>query len=160
MVKRVVEASEAGEAISIGTLVFGTTLNSLSNTIFLVDIFDPKSNAIQELKELIWSIMKHGGKPNLSDFFPLLKPFDLQGIRRSTKVPYDRLHGLIDNMIDQGLEFRASGSPRCDDLLDVLLDLSKEQGHEEFNRLNIKVLVTVLSLSLSLFLSLSIYIYI
>ncbi|KAM3748270.1 hypothetical protein ACB098_05G095200 [Castanea mollissima] len=142
MVRRVVEASEAGEAISIGTLVFGTTLNSLSNTIFSVDIFDPKSNAIQELKELIWSIMELGGKPNLSDFFPLLKSFDLQGIRRSTKVPYDRLHGLIDNMIDQRLELRASGSPRCDDLLDVLLDLSKEQGHEEFNRLNIKVFLT------------------
>uniref|UniRef100_A0A7N2MJY7 Uncharacterized protein n=1 Tax=Quercus lobata TaxID=97700 RepID=A0A7N2MJY7_QUELO len=89
MVRRVVEASEAREAISIGTLVFGTTLNSLSNTIFSVDIFYPKSNAIQELKELIWSIMELGGKPNLSDFFPLLKPFDLQGIRRSTKVPYE-----------------------------------------------------------------------
>ncbi|KAL0011208.1 hypothetical protein SO802_006316 [Lithocarpus litseifolius] len=85
MVRRVVEASEAGEAISIGTLVFGTTLNSLSSTIFSVDIFDPKSNAIQELKELIWSIMEFGGKPTLSDFFPLLKPFDLQGIKRSTK---------------------------------------------------------------------------
>ena len=95
----------------------------------------------KELKELIGSIMELGGKPNLSNFCPLLKPFDLQGIRRSTKVPYDRLHGLIDNMIDQRLEFRASGSPRCDDLLDVL-HLSKEQGHEEFNRLNIKVLLT------------------
>ncbi|KAL4596957.1 hypothetical protein ACB092_12G201200 [Castanea dentata] len=123
MVRRVVEASEAGEAISIGTLVFGTTLNSLSNTILSVDIFDPKSNAIQELKELIWSIMELGGKPNLSDFFPLLKPFDLQGIRRSTKVPYDRLHGLIDNMIDQRLQFRASGSPRYEfmDRLDFFI---------------------------------------
>ncbi|KAM3731410.1 hypothetical protein ACB098_12G161600 [Castanea mollissima] len=107
MVRRVVEASEAGEAIRIGTLVFGTTLNSLSNTILSVDIFDPKSNAIQELKELIWSIMELGGKPNLSDFFPLLKPFDLQ----------------------EHLDHR--GVMTC--------HLGKEQGHEEFNRLNIKV---------------------
>uniref|UniRef100_A0A7N2LMX3 Cytochrome P450 n=1 Tax=Quercus lobata TaxID=97700 RepID=A0A7N2LMX3_QUELO len=138
MVRRVVEASEAREAISIGTLVFGTTLNSLSNTIFSVDIFYLKSNAIQELKELIWSIMELGGKPNLSDFFPLLKPFDLQGIRRSTKMSSltsaknRAMRNLIDNMIGQRLEFRASGSPSCDDLLDVVLDLSKEQGHEEF----------------------------
>ncbi|KAM4070366.1 hypothetical protein ACB094_12G160200 [Castanea mollissima] len=110
MVRRVVEASEAGEAISIGTLVFGTTLNSLSNTILSVDIFDPKSNAIQELKELIWSIMELGGKPNLSDFFPLLKPFDLQ----------------------EHLDHR--GVMTC--------HLGKEQGHEEFNRLNIKVFLT------------------
>ena len=54
MVRRVVEASEAGEAISIGTLVFGTTLNSLSNTIFSIDIFDPKSNAIQRTKGAHW----------------------------------------------------------------------------------------------------------
>ena len=78
MVRRVVDASEAGEGISIGRLVFGTTLNLLSNAMFSIDILDPKSKAIQELKELIWRIMELAGKPNLSDYFPLLKPCDVQ----------------------------------------------------------------------------------
>lgn len=78
MVRRVVDASEAGEGISIGRLVFGTTLNLLSNAMFSIDILDPKSKAIQELKELIWRIKELAGKPNLSDYFPLLKPCDVQ----------------------------------------------------------------------------------
>jgi hypothetical protein len=149
MVKRVVDCSEAGEAISIGRLVFGTTLNSLSNTMFSFDIIDPKSNAIQELKELIWKIMELAGKPNLSDYFPFLKPFDPQGIRRTIKVSYDRLHVLLDEIIDQRLKRRESGSPRCEDFLDVLLDHLKGQGHEEFSREDINILLTVISISLS-----------
>jgi len=77
MVRRVVDSSETGEGISIGRLVFGTTLNLLSNYMFSVDIRDPKSKAIQEQKELIWRIMELAGKSNLSDYFPLLKPFDV-----------------------------------------------------------------------------------
>ncbi|KAG6688792.1 hypothetical protein I3842_11G142700 [Carya illinoinensis] len=75
LVLKVVEASETGEAINIGRLVFGTTL---------------------KLKEHVGTILEILGKPNVSDFFPLLKPFDLQGIRRTIKVSYDRLHTLLD----------------------------------------------------------------
>ena len=58
MVHRVVEASEAGKTIDIGRLVFGTTLSSLSNSMFSVELLDPKSNAIKELKVLIGKIME------------------------------------------------------------------------------------------------------
>ncbi|KAM3685917.1 hypothetical protein ACJW30_11G153400 [Castanea mollissima] len=135
MVRRVVDASEAGEAIRIGRLVFGTTLNLLSNTMFSVDV-------------LIWRIMELAGKPNLSDYFPLLKPFDVQGIKRTTKVSYDRLHVLLDEIIDQLLKRRASGLPRCEDFVDVLLDQSNEQSHEEFNGEDINILLTKKKLSI------------
>jgi len=39
---------------------------------------------------------------------------------------YGRLHVLLDEIIDQRLKRRASGLPRCEDFLDVLLDQSNE----------------------------------
>lgn len=142
VIKRLSEASEAVEAVNIGRLVFGTSLNLLSNNMFSVDIVDPKSNVIQEIKELVSRIMILGGKPNVSDFFPFLKPFNLQHLKRNVKVSYDRLHSLLDNIVDQRQERRASGLPRCDDFLDVLLD-NYQFGPEELSFAEIKTMLTV-----------------
>ncbi|XP_057462489.1 cytochrome P450 76T24-like [Actinidia eriantha] len=109
IVDRLVEASDAQEAIHIGRLVFGTILNLLSKTMFSVDMLDLKSDSIDELKELIWRI--------------------------------NRLHELISEVIDRRLKRRGSGSPRCNDFLDVLIDHSEEHGPEEFSRQDIIILL-------------------
>lgn len=148
MVRRVEEAREANEALDIGRLVFVTTMNLLSNTMFSVDIIDPKSNTIEELKELIGRIMLLAGKPNVSDFFPMLKPLDLQSIRKNIKFSYDRLHVLIDEIIDRRMKRRASDQSvtrSCGDFLDILLD-NMDQGPEELSRPDIRILLTVLFL--------------
>ncbi|KAJ7944834.1 Cytochrome P450 [Quillaja saponaria] len=143
MVKRVMEASKAGEAINIGKLVFGTVLNLLSNTLFTMDISDMKSNYVEELKELVWKIMELAAKPNLCDYFPFLKPFDLQHIRRDAKVSHDGLQTLLNKVVERRMERRESlGAAKCGDVLDVLLDHSQQYlGHE-----GIIVLLTVVEL--------------
>lgn len=141
MVGRVVEVCKAGGSIHIATLAFGTSLNSLSNTVFSMDMMDPKSSGVHELKDLLGKIFLLAGKPNLADFFPFLKPFDPQRIKRDMKVSYDRLHELLDEMVHQRLRVRESGSPRSDDFLDVLLDHCQEQGPEQFGVRDIKVLL-------------------
>lgn len=67
-------------------------------------------------------------KPNLADYFPILKPFDPQGIRRDIKVSYDCLHELIENIIDRRMKRRASRSASSGDFLDALLDHSEEHA--------------------------------
>lgn len=57
MIQRVEEARRAREEVNIGRLVFGTTLNLLSNTIFSGDMFEVGSDEMKELKELIASMM-------------------------------------------------------------------------------------------------------
>lgn len=148
MVKRVSEAREAGEAIYIGRIVFGTTLNLLSNMMFSVDMLDPDSEEVRELKELVWRIMELGGKPNLVDFFPILKPCDPQGIRRDIKCSYDRLHTLIDNIIDRRMKRRASSSERSGDFLDGLLDHSEEHGPIELDCRDVRLLFMVITSNL------------
>ncbi|KAF8404305.1 hypothetical protein HHK36_009188 [Tetracentron sinense] len=139
---------EADGAVNIGRLVFANSLNLLSNTIFSVDIADYKSEAVQEFKDVVWSIMENDGKPNIADFFPWLKPLDPQGIRRNAKVAYDRLHAICDDFIDRRLQRTESGLPRSGDFLDALLDYSHENG-SEFNRQAIKVLLTLTVVPLS-----------
>ncbi|KAK4478206.1 hypothetical protein RD792_017489 [Penstemon davidsonii] len=142
MIERVVEAREAKEAIDIGRLVFGTSVQLLSNTIFSIDILHPNSNEMKELHLLNANIMLLVGKPNLGDYFPFLKPFDLQGIRREIKVSYDRLHELVDDMIDRHMKNRSLGlDHRHGDLLDVLLDFTEMEGAEGLTRMDVKLLI-------------------
>nr|AYM55665.1 cytochrome p450 [Croton stellatopilosus] len=135
MVKSIQEACDAKQGVNIGRIVFGTTLNLLSNSMFSGDMLGYKSiNAIEELKILIGKIMELSGKPNLSDYFPFLKPFDPQGIKKQIKISYDHLHELIDGIVGQRIKKRETCSDRYGDFLDILLDQTKDCGTDEFNR--------------------------
>ncbi|XP_027082485.1 geraniol 8-hydroxylase-like [Coffea arabica] len=141
MVHRVSQAGEAGEALYIGNSVFGTTLSSFSNMMFSGDAFDPNSEEAKELKELFRRIMELAAKPNLADFFPVLKPFDPQGIRRDIKCCFDRFQTIIDSKIDGRTKRRASGSQRSGDFLDALLDHSEEHGPDELDCRDVRLLL-------------------
>ncbi|XP_068636122.1 geraniol 8-hydroxylase-like [Aristolochia californica] len=141
MVDYVRELSPTGQAVDIGHLAFSTMLNAISNVVFSVDLVDYKSDGAQQFKDMMVRIMEDAGKPNLSDFFPFLKSFDLQGIRRHIKVAYDYHQLIIDDLIDQRLQSRSLGLSRKNDFLDILLDHSQEQG-SEFDRLCVKILIS------------------
>uniref|UniRef100_A0A1W7HBW3 Cytochrome P450 n=1 Tax=Scoparia dulcis TaxID=107240 RepID=A0A1W7HBW3_SCODU len=141
MIERVNEAREIGEEVYIGRLVFGTTLNLLSNTMFSGDMFDVNSDEMRELKELIANMMELAGKPNVVDYLPFLKPFDPQGIRRGMMVCYDGLHKLFDDIIGRRIKRRALESDRFGDFLDVLLDHTEEHGAEELNYQMVKIVL-------------------
>ncbi|KAK8495825.1 hypothetical protein V6N13_026304 [Hibiscus sabdariffa] len=110
-----------GEAVNIGQVAFDTTINLLSNTIFSVDLVDPNSSIAREFKKTITEIMIEIGKPNLSDYFPLLRKIDPQGIRRRMTVHFEKLLNLFDKMFDERSESRKSqDSTKSNDVLDTL----------------------------------------
>lgn len=144
MIERVDRAREAREEIHVGRLVFGTTLNLLSNTMFSGDMFDVGSDEMRELRDLIANMMELAGMPNVADYLPFLKPFDPQGIRRGMMVSYDGLHKLFDDIIGRRIKRRAEESARFGDFLDVLLDHTEEDGpDEQLIYLNVKILLMV-----------------
>ena len=150
--------SDAETEVDIGALGFATTLNLISNTIFSVDIVDPDFETAQEFKELVWRIMMDAGKPNLSDYFPMLKRFDLQGVRRHVQVSYLRLHEIFDDIIGKRLKERENDkTKKYGDFLDVLLDQSEEDG-SDFSLDTIKPLILVRNSFLDLYLWTMIYI--
>ncbi|XP_024922324.3 geraniol 8-hydroxylase [Ziziphus jujuba] len=145
LVEHVRKHSAAGTAVDIGSLAFAATLNLISNTIFSVDIIDPVGfETAQEFKDLVWRIMEDAGKLNLSDYFPALRRFDLQGVRRHVRVSYLRLHQIFDEIIAKRLQSRASSSDSTSsthgDFLDVLLDQC-QQHQDGFTFETIKPLI-------------------
>ncbi|KAK4339114.1 hypothetical protein RND71_040576 [Anisodus tanguticus] len=117
-----------GLAIDIGRVAFATTLNLISNTIFSIDMVDPEFKTAHEFKELVWTIMEDAGVPNLSDYFPVLKWLDLQGVRRRIRPAYLKLHEIFEQLIEERVQGRAAGMKKKGDFLDVLLDQCEDDG--------------------------------
>ncbi|EMS67389.1 Cysteine protease 1 [Triticum urartu] len=144
-----------------GTAVFTTSLNLISRTIFSIDLnslddhgrsedFQEVITAMmegtvfsidltrlddhgrsEEFQEVITAIMEGLGTPNMSDFFPVLAPADLQGMRRRLARLFARLHAVFDAEVDQRLRGRDAGQPRKNDYLDVLLDVAaRDEGKD------------------------------
>ncbi|KAK8707014.1 hypothetical protein V6N13_058083 [Hibiscus sabdariffa] len=150
LIGNVRKSSLKGEAINVGQAAFEATLNLLSNTIFSMDLVDPNSSHAQEFRKTVWDINHEAGLPNLADYFPLLRKFDPQGIRRRMTVYFDKLLTLFGNMFDERLESRKSkNSTASNDVLDTLIDII-EGGIEELDRNQIIYLLLVIFHRLSL----------
>ncbi|KAF7846580.1 hypothetical protein BT93_L4090 [Corymbia citriodora subsp. variegata] len=120
--------ADAGEAVNIGEAAFRTSLNAISNMVFSLDMTDPL-NPAGALKELVWQIMFEIGKPNLADYFPVLKKIDLHGSKRRLEVLFQKMFNFFDDAIRRRLQLRTEkGSARCNDVLDNLLDVVEDEN--------------------------------
>ncbi|XP_059661689.1 geraniol 8-hydroxylase-like [Cornus florida] len=132
------KSCQAGVAVDIGRAAFRTTLNLLSNTIFSEDLTDTSSDTAQEFKELVWGIMEEAGKPNLVDYFPVLRKFDPLGIRHRMTIHFGKMIELFNHMINGRLKLRRLQS--CitnNDVLDTLLNIS-ETNPDEIDQVHIE----------------------
>ncbi|MBA0801082.1 hypothetical protein Gohar_011472 [Gossypium harknessii] len=144
LIANVGESCHKGEAIKIGQAVFDTTINLLSNTIFSADLADPNSSSAQEFRKIVCDIMVEAGKPNLADYFPLLKKIDPKGVRRWMTVHFNKLLNLFGNMFDESRQSRQSQDYSVsNDVLDTLFDII-EGGIEKLNKIIVTNLLLVL----------------
>ncbi|KAK1420161.1 hypothetical protein QVD17_21526 [Tagetes erecta] len=131
------------KVVNIGETVFTTVLNVLSSFMFSMDLAQYDSVSSQEFKDAVGGLMEVTGKPNIADFFPILKPFDPQGLVRQGNVYGKILLTIIDAIIDQRLETRSSSSIydgvtlKNNDVLDMLLNLN-QNGESKFTRNDMK----------------------
>ncbi|XP_065864345.1 cytochrome P450 76T24-like [Euphorbia lathyris] len=84
--------------------------------------------------------MEVSGKPNLADYFPLFQIMDPQGIRRRTKLFCDTLLETLDGIITERLQLKSSSTAIKEkhDLLDSLLNISREEKNSELSIVDIK----------------------
>lgn len=123
------EKSKKGEAFDINEAVFTIVLNSISNTLFFMDLVhsthDEKS---QEFKNIIYGIMEEAGKPNVSDFFPILRPLDPQGLYTRMTNHMNKLCEIFDKIIEERICSKSSkvddSEDFCNDVLDSLLKIN------------------------------------
>lgn len=122
------KASSGGgviEGIEVTRYVFLASFNMLGNMILSKDLVtDPESEKGSMFFNAMMGIMEWSGVPNISDIFPCLKMFDLQGLRKKMKRDMGKAIEIIKNFIEERIEERKKGEENksIKDLLDVLLD--------------------------------------
>ncbi|KAL3818439.1 hypothetical protein ACJIZ3_004344 [Penstemon smallii] len=132
----------SGRVVDIGEAAITTSLNLMSATLFSVDFISFGSESSLEWKQTIQGLVNILGAPNLADFFPVLKRFDPQGIKREAEFYFGKLLGMFEDIVNQRLLSRSTSpdSPKKNDLLEALLDLC-EGSEYEFSCKNIKHLL-------------------
>ncbi|CAN6466448.1 unnamed protein product [Victoria cruziana] len=135
---------EAGCPVNIGDCVFATVLNMVANTLFSQDIAELRLESAGEFRSLLWETLVINGKQNLSDFFPMLKWADPQGLRRRNATLTKRLYDVFDGLIEKRLESDATGKGQKrehGDFLELLLELTEDPS-SGFTRESIRPLLT------------------
>ncbi|KAI3967196.1 hypothetical protein MKX01_042781, partial [Papaver californicum] len=118
--------ASAGSVIDIGQAAFTTVLNLISNSFFSIDLVDDfGSDSVFAFKDAVRGLMLEAGKPNLSDYFPMIRFMDLQGVRRGMSKHFGVLDEIFEKIIQQKLLSREGNTS---DLLDMILDPSHENG--------------------------------
>ncbi|RZC57555.1 hypothetical protein C5167_004866 [Papaver somniferum] len=85
--------------------------------------------------------MLEAGKPNLSDYIPIISFMDVQGIKRRMRNYTRIMDDTFDKIIDHKLELAKEGkSSSSNDLLDIILGPSHDNGLE-LQRHDIKALL-------------------
>lgn len=80
-----------------------------------------------EFRELVAEMTQLLGKPNVSDFFPGLARFDLQGVEKQMNALVPRFDGIFERMIGERKKVELEGAERMD-FLQFLLKLKEEGG--------------------------------
>ncbi|XP_076922383.1 ferruginol synthase-like, partial [Bidens hawaiensis] len=114
----------AGKPVDVGKQMFLTAWNMITGMIWRGTDNVEKLGA--EFRDVIDEMLGYVAMPNVSDFYPALAPFDLQGIKKNMKVLVKRLDGIFDNMIEQRRKMPMGGHG-IQDFLQVLLEL-KDAG--------------------------------
>ncbi|KAH0939957.1 hypothetical protein HID58_007418 [Brassica napus] len=83
------------------------------------------SGLVQEMNDLLLV-------PNLSDFFPVLSRFDLQGLAKRMGGLAERMDRLFDRVINQRLGMGKGSEGKGEDFLEVLLKI-KDENDEKTN---------------------------
>ena len=89
-----------------------------------------------EYKDIVVSILKEIGASNLSDFFPTLKIFYMNSIRKRSFVSVKKVLSIFRVFVGERLKFREdTGSIGNDDVLDALLNISLDDGNIEMDKI-------------------------
>ncbi|CAN1275234.1 Cytochrome P450 76A2 [Linum perenne] len=97
--------------------------NLIGNLVLSKDLVDPKSERGALFFYHMGKVMEFAGKPNMADFFPLLRWLDPQRIRKKTQFHVEKAFEIARKFIQERFVNQYSTkSKRKKDFLDVLLD--------------------------------------
>ncbi|KAL2902024.1 Flavonoid 3'-monooxygenase [Bienertia sinuspersici] len=114
---------KAGQLVDVGDLAFLTLIGSVMSMIWGETLKAEESFGINaEFRAVVNKQLELLGAPNISDLFPLLARFDLQGIERRMKFISRRNEEILDKVINH---HTIAGNIKNKDFLGHLLHLTK-----------------------------------
>lgn len=141
-------ANGTNNAIDIGRFFFLMAFNLIGNLMFSKDLLDLESERGAKFFYHTGKVMELAGKPNASDFIPILRRLDPQGIRRKAEFHIEQTFEIAGEFIKERMESMERGynnNGRRKDFLDVLLEF-RGDGVEEparFSSTTINIIVQV-----------------
>ncbi|XP_077245122.1 geraniol 8-hydroxylase-like [Tasmannia lanceolata] len=134
--------TKVGTPISVGEHIFETTFSTITSMLW-GGRHESGSKSIAEFRQVVEEVAVLFSNPNISDIFPILARFDIQGVERQIRkrvLWHDR---FVDRIIDQRLELgrkeEKGNRHERKDFLQLLLQ-RKEQG-EPLTTSHIKALL-------------------
>ncbi|KAF8379301.1 hypothetical protein HHK36_028734 [Tetracentron sinense] len=141
-----------GKPINIAEQAFITTLNVIMNMLWGGTLQgEERSSVGVEFQKVVGDIIELLGKPNISDLFPVLARFDIQGIERQTKEKLSWFDRIFESVIDKRLKMdRACGDDtyknnKSKDFLQFLLERKQGDDKESLTMIQLKALFMVSS---------------
>ncbi|KAJ4871180.1 hypothetical protein Rs2_47193 [Raphanus sativus] len=133
-VRYLADLARAGSPVDLGEQIFLMILNVVTQMLWGASVQDEDrelvgaefSGIVQEMNDLLM-------EPNISDFFPVLSRFDLQGLAKRMGGLAERMDRLFDRVINQRLGMdKGSSEGKGEDFLEVLLKI-KDENDEKTN---------------------------
>ncbi|CAM6086626.1 unnamed protein product [Calypogeia fissa] len=133
----ILEESQRGNAVNMNDCFSSIAMNNVTqmmmNRSYCVHSSRSKSGLPNPLLKAIREMLELLGGFNIADYIPLLKPFDLQGLRKRSKA----LHSILDKFIQEVIEEHRQGRLIAntenykEDFVDALLGFGQTKEFEE-----------------------------
>ncbi|KAG6645255.1 hypothetical protein I3843_08G105800 [Carya illinoinensis] len=138
-----------GAPVDLGELAFETVMNAIMKLLWGSTLQGEEGAKLgDEFRHMFSDLMLLLGKPNVSDLFPALASFDLQGIVREVKGISQSIERVLDYVIDKQIKSLAKdkeeGKPKIGqkDFLQVLLEIwEKDNGANSISMTQLKVVL-------------------
>lgn len=131
-----------GSPVNLGEQMFLTVLNVITGMMWGGTVKEEDRASLgAEFRQVVTEMTGYLGMPNLSDFYPGLARFDLQGVKKNMKLLAKKFDVIFETMIDQR---RKMGGDENSDFLQFLLQLKDDTDSKTpFTMAHLKALLMV-----------------
>ncbi|KAL0409457.1 UNVERIFIED_CONTAM: Flavonoid 3'-monooxygenase [Sesamum radiatum] len=131
--------------VKIFELASGISLNAVMSMVWGNTIEGERKDKIgAAVSSLVTRSFDFLGKPNVSDFFPILARFDIQGVEKEMSNIMQRVDEILEDIINERTKVGGGGNKNGGrvDFLQILMELSEKQDVKtEFGKTQIKAMI-------------------
>ncbi|XP_010531548.1 PREDICTED: cytochrome P450 93A3-like [Tarenaya hassleriana] len=137
------DRGRSGSPVNLGEQIFMAILNVILQMLWGATVADEERESVgSEFRELISEMTEIVGIPDISDFFPVLGRFDLQGLVKRMRKPAQQLDRLFDRVINQRLRVDKRNQGDGQDFLQFLLKVREEDQSTPLTMDHVKAVLT------------------